>query len=260
MATVVEFKALPEQRERMFFLTVAIIMALIMVGGFSFQLAMGRSSFAVPLIYHVHGLVFFGWIALYLLQNALVATGSVALHRKMGWLALGFIPVMTVLGIAMTLVSLRRHGGPPFFDMNEFLFGNSLGVLAFAGVALAGIAMRRRTDWHRRLLCGAMISLLGPGFGRLLPSPLLIPWAWWMSAVVAPGLFLMVVAAIDRRRIGRVHPAWFWGLGALVVSQLLADAIAYSPMGYAATRSVIAGTPAEGRSMAAFMPGPAPAP
>ena len=37
-----------------------------------------------------------------------------------------------VLGFAITLTSLRRNGGPFFFDANEFLFGNPMGLLAFA--------------------------------------------------------------------------------------------------------------------------------
>ena len=242
------------QRERQFFFIMAIAMAAVIVGGFSFNFAAGRSSFAVPLIIHVHAFVFFGWVVLYLLQTALVTTGSVALHRRMGWLALLWIPVMLVLGVAMTLHSIRTAGGPPFFDINEFLFGNILGVGAFAIVALGGIAMRQRTDWHRRLMCCAMLSLTGPGFGRLLPMPFLIPWAWWIASVGVPLIFGIVGIVRDKRRRGSVHPAWWWGIGALIGSQLLADAIAYSPVGYSITQSVIDGTPGAERDMRAFFP------
>ena len=67
--------------EHRFFLTMAIVMALVIVGGFANNLAAGRSSFALPLIFHIHAFIFFGWVVLYVTQNALVATGSVALHR-----------------------------------------------------------------------------------------------------------------------------------------------------------------------------------
>ncbi len=199
-------------------------------------------------------MVYFGWVVLYVLQNGLVATGNVALHRRLGWLALAWIPVMVVLGIAMTLNSLRMQGGPPFFDMNEFLFGNSIGVIAFAALALGGIAMRGRSDWHRRLMFCAMASITGPGFGRLLPMPFLIPWGWWAAAVITPMIFLIIGVIADKRRTGTVHKAWYVGIAALIGSQLLADAIAYSPAGVSITQSVVAGTPGADRNPRAHFP------
>jgi len=254
MATIASGQRPALERERGFFLYMALAMAGVIVAGFSVNLAMGRSSFSVPLLFHVHAFVFFGWVALYVAQNLLVVTGSVALHRRLGWLALLFLPLMVGLGTALTVHSLRASGGPPFFDANEFLFGNILGIVAFAGIATAAIMLRRRSDWHRRLMCCAMATLTGPGFGRLLPMPLLIPWVWWIAAVVTPGLFMLIGIIADRRRTGRVHGAWLWGFAALAGSQLLADAIAYSPAGLEIVRGVMAGTPGAAAEMRAHFP------
>jgi len=254
MATIVRPAKSIIERERTFFFIMAIAMAFVLVAGFSFNLVAGRSSFARPLIFHAHAVVYFGWVVLFVLQNGLVATGSIALHRRLGLLALGWIPVMVVLGIAMTLNSVRTQGGPPFFDMNEFLFGNALGILAFAGIALGGIAMRKRSDWHRRLMFCAMASITGPGFGRLLPMPFLIPWGWWLASVVFPLIFPIIGMIADKRRNGIVHKAWFVGIAVLIGSQLLADAIAYSPAGISITQSVVAGTPGADRGMRAHFP------
>jgi len=161
--------------ERRFFFTMAIVMAAVIVAGFATNLAAGRSSFSLPVIFHVHAFIFFGWVAIYVTQNALVATGRVALHRRLGWLAAVWVPMMVAMGIGLTVYDLRRNGGPFFFDANEFLFGNPFGILAFAILATAAIVNRRRTDWHRRLMYCAMAYITGPGFGRLLPMPLLIP-------------------------------------------------------------------------------------
>src|SRR3546814_8387381 len=62
--------------EAHFFWIMAVIMSAIIVAGFSVNLVLGRSTFAVPLAYHVHAAVFFGWVALYLAQNGLVATNN----------------------------------------------------------------------------------------------------------------------------------------------------------------------------------------
>jgi hypothetical protein len=253
MATQARAATLFDREYRFFFIT-ACLMALVLVAGFSANLLLGRSTFAVPPIFHLHAFVFFGWVVLYLAQTGLVATGSLALHRRLGWLALGWVPVMLILGIAILLTILRTTGGPFFFAKNEFLFGNLTGLATFAGTVFWAIGLRRRTDWHRRLMLGAMAGLTGPGFGRLLPVPLMMPWAWWISAVLFPALFIVAGMIADRRRLGRVHPAYWWGLGLLAGGQLVAQAIAYSPVGYAVTDAVTAGTPGAARPMQAQWP------
>ncbi len=185
--------------------------ASVLVAGFSFQLGMGRSSFAVPPVFHLHGVVFFGWVALVLTQTWLMASGNVALHKRLGWLSVLWVPVMVGLGIAITVTSLRRTGGPFFFDANEFLLGNLVGLLGFAGTIAAAVAMRRRTDWHRRLMLSAMASICGPGIGRLAPTPLLIPWAWEITNLACMG-FIVAGMIRDKRHHGSVHPAWLIGL------------------------------------------------
>jgi hypothetical protein len=245
-------------REHRFFLTMAIAMAAVIVGGFSANLLLGRSSFALPLIYHVHAFVFFGWVALYVMQNALIAGGAVHIHRRLGWLALVWAPAMIVLGIAVTLHAVRNHGGPPFFDLNEFLIGNIMGLLGFAGLVTAAIMLRRRTDWHRRLMFCGMAILTGPGFGRLLPTPLFIPWAWSIVALVAPLIFPLIGMAFDRRRTGHVHRAWWWGAGAMIAAHVAGELIAYSPPGRALTEAVVAGTPGADRDWRAHFPSAAP--
>jgi hypothetical protein len=238
--------------ERRFFFVMACVMALVIVAGFSTNLLLGRSSFSLPLIFHVHAFVFMGWVALYLLQTGLVAADRIALHRRLGWLAAIWVPAMVALGLAMTVVSARR-GGPFFFDLNEFLFGNALGILTFGALAAAAIMMRRRTDWHRRLMFCGMAILTGPGLGRLLPMPLFIPWAWWVAVGVTL-VFPLIGIAADRRRTGKVHPAWWWGIGAILASLILGDLIAYSDFGQTATEALVSHTPGDERPLRAYLP------
>ncbi len=240
MATIVQGTPRARPADTRFFLVMAFVMAAIDVAGFSLNLAMGRSSFAVPAIVHVHAFVFFGWIALYLAQNLLVDGGSVALHRRLGWLSVLWVPLMVALGTLMTVLSVE-HGAPFFFDVRQFLISNPLQLLLFAGLVAAALAMRRNTGWHRRLMYCGMAILCGPGLGRLLPMPLLMPYAWWATLVAV--LVLPVIGIIaDQHRHGRVHPAWLWGIGLMLGVQLVADAIAFSPVGTDLVRRVTAGT------------------
>lgn len=254
MATQASAAGTVFEREHRFFFISACIMALVLVAGFSTNILFQRSSFAVPLLYHVHAVIFFGWVVLYLLQTGLVATGSRRLHKRLGWLALAWVPAMVVMGTAITIFVIRANGGPFFFARDEFLVGNPIGILTFAGIVFWAIRLRRRTDWHSRLMLCAMASITGPGFGRLLPLPLMMPLAWVISAVVFPALFILAGMVRDKRRIGRVHPAYLWGLGLLVATQIVAEGVAFSPVGRAIGDAVIEGTPGAARPLYADWP------
>lgn len=252
MATAAAPRRTPVEGTR-FFTIMAFVMSAVIIAGFSIHLAMGRSSFTAPLAYHVHGMIFMGWIALYLAQHVTIATGNRSLHASMGKLAYAWIPAMVAAGLMIMLVSVRREGGPFFFAQNEFVISNSAFVLTFGGLALWALRQRRYTGWHRRLMLVAMSVLTGPGLGRLLPLPFMIPNAW---LVVSFATFVFPVIGIlaDWRRDGRVHLAYWWGFGIYVGVFALSMLVAYSPLGLAITQWVIAGTPGAERPMEAFMP------
>ncbi len=252
MATAAAAQRTPVEGTR-FFLIMALVMAFIIIAGFSLNIAMGRSSFASPWPYHVHGMIFMGWLGLYLAQVMTIATGNIALHRRLGQFAYVWIPAMVAAGVMIILTSLRGSGGPFFFSQNEFLISNLAGLLVFGGLALWALRVQRYAGWHRRLMLVAMSALTGPGLGRLLPMPLLIPNAWPI-AVSASFIFGAVAMLVDWRTNGRVHPAYWWGMGINVGGFLASMALAYSPLGYAITEAVIAGTPGAERPMGPFLP------
>ncbi|MFA9201456.1 MAG: hypothetical protein ACEQR8_09790 [Cypionkella sp.] len=242
-----------EQRERRFFLIMAAVMAATIVAGFSLNLAMGRSRFASPLLYHVHGVIFMGWIGLYLAQAYTIATGRRALHIQLGKAAYLWVPLMVAAGIAIMIYVARRNGGPFFFDLNEFLVSNVMLLLCFGGLALWALRRQRHTGWHRRLMLVSMTVLTGPGLGRLMPGPLLIPYAWEI-VITATLIFPAIAMIADRRRRGKVHPAYWWGTGIYVGTFVVSMLLAYSPLGYAITEAAVAGTPGGERPMVAYLP------
>lgn len=242
-----------EQAERRFYMIMAFVMVATIVAGFSLNLAMGRSSFAAPIAYHAHAVVFMGWIALYLAQAISIATGRRALHIRLGRLAYLWVPLMVALGITIMVTVARRNGGPFFFAINEFLISNVAMLLCFAGLAMWALRARRHSGWHRRLMFCAMAILTGPGLGRLLPMPLLIPNAW--TVVILSTLTFPAIAMVaDWRRHGSIHPALLWGAGLNLGTFAGSMVLAYSPLGYALTRMIIAGTPGAERPMGAFLP------
>ena len=244
--------AAPREQTRFFFV-MALVMALVIVGGFTLQLAMGRSSFAVPAAYHLHAAVFMGWIGIYLAQHVTALRGQWALHAGFGRIAYLWIPLMLVFGSVLMVVVARRTGGPFFFHVSEFLWSNMMLLWCFGGLAFWALRRRRYTGWHRRLMLCAMAILTGPGLGRILPLPLMIPHAWTITTL-ATMVFPVIGMIADKRATGRVHPTYLWGLGIYAAVFVLSLVLAHSETGMAITRSVIADTPGELRPMEAFLP------
>lgn len=242
MATLAESKLAPLRSDDRFFLNAAFCMAAVIAVGFSLQVSMGRATFSSSLIVHAHAIVFMGWVVLFVLQNFFAVTGRALFHRRLGWLATVWMVAMLVLGCVVTVAMARRGQVPYFFRPQHFLIFDPMSLFSFAGLTTAAIVLRRRTDWHRRLHYCGMCMLLGPGFGRMLPMPLLPPLAW-EATFAASMIFPIVGVTSDYRRSGAVHPAWTLGIGVMLSSFLMIEGITYSPVGDAIYSAVTAGSP-----------------
>lgn len=240
----------PAADDARFFFRMAVAIAATIVASFSLHFALGRSSLAVPAVYHLHGLTYMGWVAIFVAQHWLAASGRVAAHRRLGRLAMAWVALMVVMGLAITVTVIQRGTTPFFFLPQHFLIANPLTLFAFVGLVIAAVAMRRRSDWHRRLHLCAMVMILGPAFGRLLPSPFLTPYAFEVTTLA--GLIFPLIAIAREWRAGAVHPAWKWGLPLLPLALLIALPLGHSAMATALYDWVTAGTPGAAVNPLAF--------
>jgi hypothetical protein len=230
-------------------------MVLVLVAGFSMQLAAGRSSFGAPLYVHAHALTFFGWTMIYLTQTLLGTSGNIALHKRVGWIGAAWIPLMVVVGTMVAYQSLRLGRSAPIFTPAYFTVMAPLTVYTFAGLSTAAIVLRRRTDWHKRLHFCAMAGLMGPGFGRILPMPLFIPYTPQVETATIL-LFPLIAITIEWRRTGAVHRAWLWGIGTLVAVRIAVDLLGLSPIAAALHDWITAGSPGAALPPFAYPPLP----
>lgn len=214
---------------RRFYLVMSLAMAAVFVAGFS-QTVPGdfAPTPGLPLLLHVHGAVFTLWVLLFVAQPALVAQGSLKLHRKIGMAGAGLAAAMVLMGLAATWFSIRNDRVPPFFPPGIFLVMNGLGILVFGGLVAAGVALRKQSEWHKRLMLCATVSILGPGFGRFLPMASMGPVApLVMFAAIDSFAFAGPIADLIQRR--RIHPAYYWGVGAILVAELVTGPLAFTP-------------------------------
>lgn len=70
------------------------------------------------------------------------------------------------------------------------------------------LIFRHRSDYHKRLMLLAALSLLGQPFARVVSDS---------TAVLLVYLFVLVSVAIDTVRHRQLHPAFAWGATSLIV-------------------------------------------
>lgn len=228
MSAIIEPRALHAD-DRSFFASMAAAITAIVIVGFGSHALAGRVDIpSVPLWVHPHGAVFMGWTLLYFTQSLLALRGPLALHRRLGWIGALLVVLMLPLGMATAVMAVRLNRVPPFFTPGLFLALSAMELLCFAGFVVAGLRLRRRSDWHRRLMLCAMVAVMEPAFGRLLPMPLLGPFGG--LAILGCQLLLLSIAAMrDWRADGRPHPVW--GIGA---ATLVAKTVAIPLLGFSA--------------------------
>lgn len=227
MATAVAAHYSGDQR---FYSRMAIAITVFILFGFAQFAARGFVDYrTAPLWVHLHGVIFVSWIVLFATQNVLAERGTLALHRKLGWLAVVLAAMIVPLTSFTGFMAIDLHRQPPFFTPPFFLALTQVGALFFGGMVAAAIVMRRQTEWHRRLMLSAAVLIMEPAFGRTLPMPLLgAELGEAIAAALQVGI-LGIAMLHDRKHRGSVHPALWWGAGAVIVSHLLVSLLSRVP-------------------------------
>ena len=201
-----------------FFLGMAIVFLAIALTGFSttFFIPLAREAFVAPAVVHVHGMLLFGWLLLFVLQATLIRQRKVRLHRRLGVAGAALTLAIAVSGVQVGFYATRRDlaaGG------DDFVLGQLVNVLIemalFLSLAGAAIALRRDPESHKRLLLLATISALAPAwlrFRHLFPS---VPNPFVTFSLIADSLLLAAIVR-DRIVLRRVHPVYWWAGGAMV--------------------------------------------
>ncbi len=121
-----------------------------------------------PLLLHLHAATFTIWIFLLTVQVLLVVRDRVDLHRRLGWFLAVWACLMGVMGplavYTAVVMNARAHGPfpDPFISVHVVDIGGFLVLLAI------GIAMRRNSAAHKRLMILSTVALADPGFNRLI--------------------------------------------------------------------------------------------
>ncbi|MET0249631.1 MAG: hypothetical protein ABW164_07870 [Sphingobium sp.] len=222
-----------------FYLYMSIAIAVTVIGGFG-QFAMrGLVDVArVPFWVHVHAVVFVVWTLLFVAQNVLAQRRVMALHRRLGWATVGLAVAMVPLGAFTAAMSVVMGRVPPFFPIPIFVALNLLELLAFILLMTGAVWLRRRVEWHKRLMLFAMIAIIGPAFGRILPMPLLGDMGG-LAVLAGQMLFVLPIIVHDLVRGRRLHPATMLGACVMLVEGLAVPLLAATPLVMTLTRALL---------------------
>lgn len=179
---------------------------------------------AKPAVIHFHAAVYVGWLALFVTQAALAATGRTAAHVRLGRLAIGYGVLVIGAGLAAAfgMFALRVRAGEIVLAQNQLL-GPLFDMLVFAPLFAAAVYYRRRPELHKRLMVVATTALLIAAVGRMpflgVPRNLVLVQLVWMAPI-------LVAMAHDSLRRRRVHPVYVLGLVVLALESPVVRSVA----------------------------------
>lgn len=184
---------------------------------------------------HLHGIIATVWIVLHYSQARLIAAQRIDLHKRLGIVAACVAALLAMQAVPMAIGNAAAGHAPPGRDPLQFLsisLGTTAVFVLFVGSALA---LRRRREWHKRLMLLATLTLITPAIGRLdtlIMQPLGLPRAR-LAFVVTCG-FLAWAWVHDWRTRGRVHTAYVVGglllLASMPARRLLGMTDAWQPI------------------------------
>lgn len=192
----------------------------------------GQAEYPAPAALVIHVWVFFGWLSLLVLQIALAATRRLRLHRLAGMAGMLLVPVMAWSAIAAELHGQHfRAASDP--EAIRFLPIPVASILCFAGCATAALLLRRRQDWHKRMIFLATSAILVAAFFRWWGDALyaaLPPGiaGEWTANYIGVALLLALGAGYDVATRSRLHPAWKIAIPSVLALQFAAVAIGQS--------------------------------
>ncbi|MDE3147933.1 MAG: hypothetical protein KGL37_00560 [Acidobacteriota bacterium] len=203
--------------DRYFYFSMSLLMAAIVVWGFSHTIDRNllHPTVPPPLILWIHGAVFSGWVAFFIFQSALVRTHNVRWHRVSGWFGAGLGAAMAPLGVATAMVMTRFET----YRLHEvgrsaFMIVPMYAMLEFATILTLAVCWRKKPELHRRLIFIATCVLLGAAFGRF-------PYLYQHHAFFA-GIDLLILLGVTRDLLvnRRVHGVYLTVLPLLMATQI----------------------------------------
>jgi hypothetical protein len=195
-----------------------LAMCFFVFGGFGLTylapLAAGTRAPDPPVV-HLHGLVFFGWMLLLVVQSLLVNAKNVKLHRSLGTFGIAWGGLVAFMGMLITLVgSMNVTFGNPSDAAVFFL--SYVAPPSFAVIFAMAIRAVKTPQIHRNLILIATIAILMPGINRMYMQTLMLDFVPVFATYMTMNAMLAAVLWHERKLRGTISPM-SWIAAAIVV-------------------------------------------
>ena len=205
-----------------FHLWMTLLMAFFVFGGFGMTylgpMAAGTLQPAPPIV-HLHGVFFFAWMILLVLQSALVNARNVRLHRSLGSFGIALAGGLVVVGSLITVISTAVP--PATYDSYGLTYLSVVAPPSFALVFGLGIGALNRPAVHRNLILLATLAILMPGINRLYMMGLGLSAVPFLATYLTMDAILAAILFNERRTTGAIsRPTWV-AAAVIVVPQLV---------------------------------------
>ncbi len=147
------------------FWTVLLVVAL---GFWKTYFGLFPGFVGVPISWHFHAAMLLLWFAMLIAQPVLIRARRFAMHRLLGRLSFGLVPLVVLSMLVVTrgqfvrfagVVSARQNLADLFIPLTQTLL-----FAAFYGLAMAH---RRQPKVHLRYVVASSLVFLSPALGRL---------------------------------------------------------------------------------------------
>lgn len=246
-----------------FYLWMAVAMAATAFLGFA-------PTFWAPLVQGVperiavlaiHGALFFGWTLFLIYQAQLVVAGNTARHRDIGIIGVSLATAMVIFGALAAINAARRADALHFSANGEaFMIVPLAALFSFAVLVTTAIYNARRPEWHKRLMLAATAVILDAAIARPFIAYIVMgghmppfqgtvglagfngpppPVAGVLPPALIGMLFIVAGMIFDWRKLGKVHPAYWWAGGFALAVQLLKIPFSDTALWHGIARSLI---------------------
>jgi hypothetical protein len=165
----------------------------------------------------------------------------------LGFAMVGLIGLMAIIGPATALTMQHRAIGDPKADP-AFLSIQFTDIVAFLGLTLSAIWLRKSTAVHKRLILLGTLYITDAGFARWLADRILgglgmSYWHFWIALYVGPVVLFFLAGTYDLLTRRKLHPAFLAGAAYAFALQMLAISLYFSPGWLGLSKRVIATWP-----------------
>lgn len=161
----------------------------------------------------IHALAFAGWLLLFILQAGLIASRRLDIHRRVGIGGIALATLMVGLTIGSGISSYLHHPERNVIEHVMVDVSVHVAMFIFTGFVIAGILLRHRPEYHKRLMLLATmaVGLRWPPY--ILHLLFKVTWPAYFEQIG----YVLAAIAFESVVYRRVNPVFKWGLAVYVI-------------------------------------------